>query len=38
MRNFRKVDFTTFLSKPNYVDINQTAAVACSGGSCELIF
>jgi len=36
MRNFKKIDFTEFLSKPNYIDIDTTGAVACAGGQCEL--
>lgn len=36
MRNFKKVDFPSFLSKPNYIDIDTTGAVACSGNQCEI--
>jgi ribonucleoside-triphosphate reductase len=35
-RHFELVDFTTLLREPEYLDINTTAAIACSGGSCEL--
>lgn len=35
-RSFKLVDFTEILSKPEFVDINTTSGVACSGGACEL--
>ncbi len=35
-RHFELVDFTTLLREPEYLDIDKTAAIACSGGSCEL--
>lgn len=36
MRNFKKVDFQLFLSKPSYTDIDTIGAIACSGGQCEI--
>lgn len=35
-RNFKLIDFPTILSKPEFADINTLAAIACSGGQCEL--
>lgn len=35
-RDFKKVDFGKILSKPTYKDIADFAAVACSGGACEI--
>lgn len=35
-RDFRKVDFGKILAKPTFKEISEFAAVACSGGSCEI--
>ncbi|HRI29011.1 MAG TPA: hypothetical protein PK715_13205, partial [Chitinophagales bacterium] len=35
-RNFKLIDFNEILTKPRYVDAAELAAVACSGGSCEI--
>ncbi|HEX5111721.1 MAG TPA: hypothetical protein VFV79_02660, partial [Saprospiraceae bacterium] len=36
-RHFELVDFTTLLREPEYMSIDATAAIACSGGSCEIV-
>lgn len=36
MRNFKKVDFNEFLTKPEYTDINTLAAISCAGGACDI--
>lgn len=37
-RNFKNVDFSKILTKPEYKDVSDYAAMACSGtGSCEII-
>jgi len=36
-RQFELVDFTTLLREPEYLDIDKTDAIACSGGSCEIV-
>jgi len=35
-RTFRTVDFSKILNKPEYKAISDYAAIACSGGQCEL--
>jgi ribonucleoside-diphosphate reductase alpha chain len=35
-RRFQLVDFVTLLQQPDYVDVSTTAAIACSGGMCEI--
>jgi ribonucleoside-triphosphate reductase len=35
-KNFKPVDFTEILTKPNYIDANTLGALACSGGQCEI--
>lgn len=35
-RQFKDVDFSKILEKPEFKDINEFAAVACSGGMCEI--
>ena len=35
-RQFKPVDFNKILNKPEFKDISNTAAQACSGGSCEI--
>ncbi len=35
-RRFRLLDFITLLREPQYADVSSTAAIACSGGVCEL--
>jgi ribonucleoside-triphosphate reductase len=38
-RNFKLIDYTEILNKPNFTDINTTAAIACSGkDGCEVVF
>jgi ribonucleoside-triphosphate reductase (thioredoxin) len=37
-REIHKLDFTKFNQKPQYVDIDSTGAIACSGVSCEITF
>jgi len=39
-RNFKLIDYTKILTKPQYVDIDTMGAVACSGkdGACEVQF
>lgn len=37
-RTFKNVDFETILTQPRYNDIADYGAVACSGGSCEVVF
>jgi len=37
MRRFEPVDFVSILQAPDEVDITQTAAMACSGGACEIV-
>lgn len=36
VRNFKPVDFVEILTKPNYADVSDYAAISCHGGSCEL--
>lgn len=36
-RSFKEVDFSKILTKPNFTDVSKNAAIACSGGSCEII-
>jgi ribonucleoside-diphosphate reductase alpha chain len=35
-RDFRLVDFSKILNKPEYKDIGDYGAMSCSGGSCEI--
>lgn len=35
-RSFKEVDFGEILSKPTFKNINDYAAMSCSGGSCEI--
>lgn len=35
-RQFKPVDFEKILNRPTYKDISEFAAVACSGGACEV--
>lgn len=35
-RQMREVDFNKILEKPTFKDVNEYAAQACSGGSCEI--
>lgn len=35
-RNFKEVDFSKILDKPEYKEVSEYAALACSGGSCEI--
>ena len=35
-RQFKEVDFGTILDKPQYKDVSDYAAQACSGGACEV--
>jgi len=35
-RELKPVDFTKILTKPVYLDINTTGAIACYGGTCEI--
>ena len=35
-RQFKPVDFGLILNKPTYKNVSEFAAVACSGGSCEI--
>ena len=39
-RNFKLIDYTKILTKPEYADIDTMGAIACSGkdGSCEIVF
>ena len=38
-RNFKLIDYTEILNKPNFIDINDTAAIACAGpNGCEITF
>ena len=36
-REFKDVDFTKILSKPNFKEIGDFAAAACNGSSCEIV-
>lgn len=36
-RDFKSVDFSKILDKPTYKSVNEFAAVACSGNSCEIV-
>lgn len=36
VRNFKPVDFVDILTKPNYADVSNYAALSCHGGACEL--
>lgn len=36
-RQFKEVNFGEILDKPQYKDISDYGAVACSGGSCEIV-
>ena len=35
-RQFKSVDFNKILTKPEYKDVSDYSATACSGGSCEI--
>lgn len=35
-RRFKLVDFVHLLKAPDYIDVSKTAAIACSGGVCEI--
>lgn len=35
-RQFKEVDFSTILSKPEYKEVSEFASMACSGGACEI--
>lgn len=35
-RVFKDIDFNKILTQPNYTDVSKNAAIACSGGSCEI--
>lgn len=35
-RNFKEVDFSKILDKPEYKEVGEYASMACSGGSCEI--
>lgn len=35
-RRFELVDFVNLLKEPEYADVSKTAAIACSGGVCEI--
>ena len=35
-RDFKPVDFSEILTEPTYSDVTDYAALACSGGSCEI--
>jgi hypothetical protein len=37
-KGFKLIDFTEILKKPNYTNVDSTAAIACSGGQCEITF
>ena len=37
-RNFKLIDYTKILTKPQYVDIDTMGAIACSGAQCEVQF
>ena len=37
-RDIKDIDWSKLNVKPNYLDINTTSAVACSGNSCEITF
>lgn len=36
-RSFKPVDFNKILTKPEYKNIDETSAVSCSGGACEIV-
>lgn len=36
-RNFKEVDFSKILDKPEYKDVNEFGAMSCGGGACELV-
>ena len=36
--NLKTIDWLTINTAPEYTDISTTSAMACSGGSCEIIF
>lgn len=36
-RDFQLVDFSKILSKPEYKDVGEYSATACSGGACEIM-
>lgn len=36
-RTFALIDFSSILNAPTYKDVSQYAAVACAGGSCEIV-
>jgi ribonucleoside-diphosphate reductase alpha chain len=36
-RQMKEVDFGEILKKPTYKDVSEYGAVACSGGSCEVV-
>lgn len=35
-RKFDLIDFVSILQEPEYMDVNKTGAIACSGGVCEI--
>ena len=35
-RQFKEIDFTEILTKPNYIEIDSIGAAACAGGACEI--
>lgn len=36
-KNFKAVDFTEILTKPEFIDVDTLASIACQGGSCEIV-
>ncbi len=36
-RHFELVDFTRLLREPGYLEITKTSAIACNGGTCEVV-
>lgn len=36
-RQFKEVDFSKILDKPEYKDVNEFASMSCAGGSCEIV-
>jgi len=36
-REIVNIDWSSLILKPDYVDVDTTGAIACSGGSCEII-
>lgn len=35
-RNLKPIDFTKILTKPKYLEVDTTGAIACSGGQCSI--